>query len=360
MTGDPQLHANQTHRDANEVRTFLANVQKRFGAKPFIPHRIFAGAHAQTLAAYAWPRRQRLNTTLVNDEERLFTVDDGVQVLAQCRWQEHRNERGTVVIWHGMEGSTDSVYMWSTAAKAFRAGFNVVRVNYRSCGNTEHLTPTIYHGGMSGDLRIVIDELIRDGFRRIYPIGFSLGGNMVLKLAGEYGQNPPAEIISTCVISPSVDLGASSRLICQRSNWLYHRNFVSSLKARIRKKHLLYPELYDIKKLAQIKTLQDFDELFTSRANGFENAADYYYKASSVRVVDQIRIPTLIIHAEDDPFIPFEPMRQSSFTQNPYLLFIKTEQGGHVAFIAAATDIEDRFWAENRVIEFCQMSESYF
>ena len=358
MTDDPQSH--QTSRDANKVRAFFANVQKRFGTRPFRPHYIFAGAHAQTLAAYAWPRRRRLRTTVGNDEERLFTVDDNVQVLAQCRWQEKRHEHATVVIWHGMEGSTDSVYMWSTANKAFRAGFNVIRVNYRSCGHTEHLTPTLYHGGMSADLRVIIEELIRDGLKRIYPIGFSLGGNMVLKLAGEYGRNPPAEVISTCVVSPSVDLGASTRLICQGSNWLYHRNFVHSMKARIRKKNRLYPELYDLAKLDQVKTILDFDELFTSRANGFESADDYYYKASSVRVVDQIRVPTLIIHAADDPFIPFEPLHQSSFTQNPFLLTIKTERGGHVAFVGEGSDSEDRFWAENRAIEFCQLSENYF
>ena len=358
MTGDPQSH--QTSRDASKVRAFFANVQKRFGTRPFTPHHLFAGAHAQTLSAYAWPRRRRLTATVVNDEQRLFTVDDGVQVLAQCRWQDDRNEHATVVIWHGMEGSTDSVYMWSTADKAFRAGFNVIRVNYRSCGNTEHLTPTIYHGGMSADLRVVIDELIRDGLKRIYPLGFSLGGTMVLKLAGEYGENAPPEVIATCVISPSVDLGASSRLICRRSNWIYHRSFVRSMKARIRKKGLLYPELYDITKLDQVKTILDLDELFTSRANGFVDAEDYYSKASSLRVVDQIRVPTLIIHAADDPFIPFEPLHQSSFTQNPFLLTIKTERGGHVAFVGEVSDREDRFWAENRVIEFCQLSEDYF
>jgi len=360
MTGDPQSRPNQTSRDANKVRAFFANVQRKFGAKPFKPHRIFAGAHAQTLAAYAWPRRGRLSTTVVDDEKRLFDVDHGVQVLAQCRWQEDRNEHGSVVIWHGMEGSTDSVYMWSTADKAFRSGFNVIRVNYRSCGNTEHLTPTIYHGGMSTDLAVVIDELIREGLKRIYPIGFSLGGNMVLKLAGEYGENAPAEVIATCVVSPSVDLGASSRLICKGSNWLYHRNFVRSMKARIRKKNLQYPELYDVTKLDQVKTILDFDELFTARAHGFADAEDYYSKASSVRVVDQIRIPTLIIHAEDDPFIPFQPLRAISFTQNPFLLMVKTERGGHVAFVGEVSDAEDRFWAENRVVEFCQLSENYF
>ena len=352
--------ANQNSRDANEVRHFFAGVQKKFGARPFRPHRRFAGAHAQTLAAYAWPRRRRLSPTVVNDERRLFDIDHGVQVLAQCRWQEDRNEHASVVIWHGMEGSTDSVYMWSTADKAFKAGFNVIRVNYRSCGNTEHLTRTIYHGGMSADLRVVIDELIRDGLKRIYPIGFSLGGNMVLKLAGEYAGNAPPEVIATCVISPSVDLGASSRLICRRSNWIYHRSFVRSMKARIRKKSLLYPELYDVTKLDQVRTILDLDEVFTSRANGFADAEDYYSKASSVRVVDQIRIPTLIIHAEDDPFIPFEPLRERGFTQNPFLLMVETERGGHVAFVGEVRDTEDRFWAENRAIEFCQLSENYF
>jgi predicted alpha/beta-fold hydrolase len=250
--------------------------------------------------------------------------------------------------------------MWSTAHKAFKAGFNVIRVNFRSCGNTEHLTPTLYHGGMSADLRVVIGELISEGLTRIYPLGFSLGGNMVLKLAGEYGDNSPPEVISTCVVSPSVDLGASSRIICKRSNWLYHRNFVRSMKARIRKKNLLYPELYDLKKLGHVRTILDFDELFTSRANGFANAAEYYEKASSIRVVEKIRTPTLIIHAQDDPFIPFDPLRESSFTDNPFLLILKTERGGHVAFVSDASDSEDRFWAENRAVEFFQLSEAYF
>ena len=361
MAGDPQLRANQNPRDPNKVRAFLADVERQFTARPFKHHRIFGGAHMQTLAAYAWPRRRRLMVTVAYDEERLFTVDDGVQVRAQCRWQEQHREHPTVLIWHGMEGSTDSVYMWSTAAKAFNAGFNVIRVNYRNCGNTEHLTPTLYHGGMSNDLRIIIDELIsRDRLKRLYLIGFSLGGNMVLKLAGEYGEKPPAEVISTCVVSPSVDLGASSRLICRRSNSIYHRNFVRSMKARVRKKHRLYPELYDIRKLDEIKTLLDFDELFTSRANGFANADEYYHKESCVRVVDKIRTPTLIIHSEDDPFIPFEPLRSDGFTQNPYLLVIKTERGGHVAFVSDEIETEDRFWAENRAIEFCQISENYF
>ena len=354
MPLDPQAAS----QEVKNIRIFFAEVIATFSRKSFRSHPVFSGAHAQTLGAYAWPRRRRLSSTVVNDEERLFQVDDGVQVLAQCRWQQNREGHSTVIIWHGMEGSTSSVYMWSTAEKAFRAGFNVIRVNYRNCGGSEHLTPTLYHGGMSADLRNVIDELIsKDGLKRLFPIGFSLGGNMVLKLLGEYGENPPPEVVAASVVSPSVDLGASTNLILKGSNWLYHKNFVRSLKNRIRAKHRLFPQLYDLKKLEEIKTIKDFDECFTSVANGFANADDYYFKSSCVRVADQIRVPTLIIHAEDDPFIPFEPLRQKAFTDNPYLLLIRTATGGHVAFISARDKTEDRFWAENRVVEFCKLSD---
>ena len=249
--------------------------------------------------------------------------------------------------------------MLATAQKAFRVGFNVVRMNLRNCGGTEHLTPTLYHGGLSEDLRAVVKELIeRDGLSRLFLIGFSLGGNMVLKLAGEYGEHPPKEIIAVCAISPSVDLDASGNSIGQRSNWIYHRDFVRRLKNRIRLKGKLYPEVYDISELHLIRTLREFDERFTSVAHGFANAADYYDKASALRVMDKIRVPTLIIHAQDDPFIPFAPLRDPAVGANPYILLLGPERGGHVAFVAAAANDEDRFWAENRVLEFCQVANA--
>ena len=258
-----------------------------------------------------------------------------------------------------MEGSTSSVYMIATADKAFRQGFNVVRVNYRNCGGTEHLTPTLYHGGMSNDLRAVISELItRDGLKRIYPIGFSLGGNLVLKLLGEYGDERPTEVRATCVVSPSVNLRASTDLIMAKQNWLYHQRFVRSLKQRAIVKHKLFPDLYDLATVEKVTTIRDFDENFTALSNGFKDADDYYSQSSSMRVVSHIRVPTLLIHALDDPFIPFSPMRESAFTDNPNLLIVATEQGGHVAFIAASANGDiDRFWAENRAVEFCTIAE---
>jgi predicted alpha/beta-fold hydrolase len=341
---------------ANEARAFLQRVGHICSGKPFKSHRLFRDGHSQTLAAYAWPRGFRFHSEV--DEERFFDVAQDVKVLAHCRWQTNRDQHPTLVVWHGIEGSSASVYMLAVAEKGFRAGFNVIRVNFRNCGGTEHLTPTLYHGGLSDDLRAVVTELIeKDGIDRMFLVGFSLGGNLVLKLAGEFGEDPPKEILGVCAVSPSIDLTASAELILRRSNWIYQQDFVRRLKKRMRTKQKLYPQLYDISGLRQVRTLREFDERFTAPANGFAGAQDYYYRASSLRVAAQIRIPSLIIHAEDDPFIPITPMRDPAVADNPYILLVAPKQGGHVAFISADKDgDEDRFWAENRVIEFCKLA----
>ncbi len=344
--------------DETSVALLLERVARDFKSKPFVPYRIFKQGDAQTLVAYVWPGRIRPRES-ATDKVRLFQVEPGSQVLARCRWQSDRAKHPTLIIWHGMEGSTASAYMLTTADKAFRAGFNVVRVNFRNCGGTEHLSPTLYHGGLTGDLRVVVDELIvRDGLSRIFIAGFSLGGNMVLKLAGEYGDHPPVEVKAVCAVSPSINLRASSDLLMQRRNWIYQRDFLRRLRNRIRAKQKLFPDLYDATGLGRIRSIQEFDNRFIAPMFGFENADDYYAKASSLPVIGRIRIPTLMIHSQDDPFIPFRPLRDPSIAANPYVLMIATEHGGHVAFMSANPRDEDRFWAENRVVEFCETIDS--
>jgi hypothetical protein len=346
---------NNNHGE-KEARDLLAQAAQLFASKSFHPHRLFRNGHAQTIAAYAWPRRFRFASE--RDQERLFEVAPGVKVLAHCRWQSNPNDYPTIVVWHGIEGSTSSNYMLAMAEKGFRAGFNIIRVNFRNCGGTEHLTSTIYHGGLSADLNAVVTELIeKDGLTRLLPVGFSLGGNLVLKLAGEYADDPPPEILAICAVSPSIDLSSSADMILKRSNWIYHQDFVRRLKKRIRTNHKLYPELYDLSGLDEVRTLKEFDDRFTARAHNFKGADDYYYRSSSIRVIAQIRIPTLIIHAEDDPFIPFAPLHDPAVANNPYVLLLGPSQGGHVAFVAAKQNgDEDRFWAENRAIEFCKLA----
>ena len=183
---------------------------------------------------------------------------------------------------------------------------------------------------------------------------------MVLKLAGECGDELPSEVVAICAVSPSVDLAASSEQIHRRRNWIYHRTFLQSLKKRIQLKKKLYPQVYDLTRLREVRTVREFDEEFVARASGFTDADDYYDRASSIRVANGIRVPTLIIHAEDDPFIPFEPLRDGVFSHNPYILLIATPKGGHVAFISRGESGADRFWAENRAVEFFQLATRHF
>jgi hypothetical protein len=310
--------------------------------------------NAQTIGAYLWPARFRLRDE-TGDETRLFDVAADSKVLARCRWQPVRADHPTLAIWHGIEGSVTSSYMLSTAEKAFAAGFNVLRVNIRNCGATEHLTPTLYHAGMTGDLRAVLDELI-DGDRlpQIVIAGFSLGGNKVLKLAGEYGDDPPPELKGVCAVSPSINLRAGCDLLMRPRNWIYHQDFLYHLKRRLKLKQKLFPDLYDTTGLESIRTIEQYDTRYIAPAFGFADVDDYYTRASALPVIGRIRIPTLIIHGADDPFIPIEPLRDPSVRTNPYILMIETERGGHVAFLAdEPRGDEDRFWAENRLVDFC-------
>lgn len=336
------------------ISTLLEQIARALETRPFVPHRIFKQGDAQTIGAYLWPRRFRLRDR-TQDEERLFQVDHDSQVLARCRWQAKPKESPTLVLWHGMEGSVASSYMLTTTDKAFRAGFNVVRVNFRNCGGTEHLSPTLYHGGLTGDLRAVIAELIeQDHLSQLFIAGFSLGGNMVLKVAGEYGDNPPPELRAVCAVSPSIDLRASTTLIARRRNWIYQRDFLRRLKNRIKVKEKLFPDRYDSTGLADVRSVEQFDNRYVAPHFGFADANDYYAKASSLPFISRIRIPTLIIHAEDDPFIPFEPMRDPAIAANPYVLLLATERGGHVAFVSANAG-EDRFWAESCLVKFFKL-----
>ncbi len=340
----------------NEARARLTEIARLLSTKPFRPHPLFKGGHAQTLAAYAWPLRSVLRVHAA-DEARLFEAEPGVRLLAHCRWQPDRASRPTLILIHGLEGSSESAYMLRTAHLAYQAGFNVLRLNLRNCGATEHLTPTLYHSGMTGDLLTVINELIeRDRLSLIFLAGFSMSGNMVLKLAGERGERAPRELVGVCAVSPSINISACAERIERRSNWIYLQGFMRSLRRRLRIKKKLYPELYDTTGLHRMRTVRDFDERYTVVHGGFESAADYYASASALPLIPRIRRPTLIIHAQDDPIVPYDSFDHPSITNNPYIVFIAPPHGGHVAFVAARDgNPENRFWAENRIVEFCQL-----
>lgn len=302
-----------------------------------------------TIAAAFWRRRF---PGLPAPVWRTFEVEAGSRVRAACHWQQHPSEHSTLVLLHGLEGSCDSGYILGTAEQAFAAGFNVVRLNQRNCGGTDDLTPTLYHSGLSGDIRTVLLELIsKDGLSEVFAAGFSMGGNLVLKMAGEFGDAAPPEIRAFVAVAPALDLAACADALGAPSNFLYQHHFVTRLKRHIRLKARLFPERYPIDGLRGIRSVRDFDDVITARFCGFEGADDYYARSSALRVVANIRRPTLILTAKDDPFIPFASFGHPAIRNNPNINIIATEHGGHCAFISS--DRENRFWAEGQIVNYC-------
>jgi predicted alpha/beta-fold hydrolase len=336
----------------------LAEVARAFARKPFAPHPLFAGAHAQTIVSSVhYPRRKAFRPDRALYESRLVEVEPGTSVLIHCRWQEERRAAPTLLLLHGLEGSSDSLYVLGTARKGFDAGFNVAAMNMRNCGGTEHLAATLYHSGMTGDIRrVLLEELAgREGLTQIFLAGFSMSGNMVLRLAGEYGADFPPALAGVAAVSPSIDLDSCAGALERRANALYRWSFVGNLRERVRRKSRLRPGVYDTQRLRRVRTIRDFDEHYTARHGGYRDAADYYARTSSRAVIPDIRVPTLIVHALDDPLIPAEPFRDPGIADNPDVLLVLTRRGGHVGFLAGRTLPEDRHWAENRVVEFCSM-----
>jgi predicted alpha/beta-fold hydrolase len=321
---------------------------------PFMPHSTIKNGHAQTIFGSFISRSTPLLKALA--KPRFFDVAPQTQVLGDCSWQEKRNECPTLILLHGMEGSIDSGYMRGTAEQALGAGFNVLRLNHRNCGGTENLTPTLYHAGLTEDVRRIIAELIHeDGLKQIFVTGYSLGGNVALKLAGEYGKEIPEEVKGFIAVSPSMDLSSCANAIEMRSNFLYHARFIISLRNRLKLKAQLFPEQYDIKKLRGIWTIRKFDDTYTSRHAGFRDVHDYYERASAIQVIGKISVPTLILHSKDDPFIPFAPFESRELKDNPHIVLMATEYGGHVGFISDNKDPANRFWYEKKIVEFAQL-----
>jgi len=284
---------------------------------------------------------------------RYFDVDATERVLAHCHWQQRPWERPTLLALHGLNGSSDAHYMKGLAAKAFARGMNVVRLNQRNCGDTEHLSAGLFHSGLTADAAHVVDELARvDGLEAIAVAGYSLGGNLALKLAGEYGAYAPRELVAVAAVSPIIEIEQCVRALERPSNAIYQWNFVKDLKRRVKRKARFWPGLYDMKKLASIRTVREFDAAYTAPYFGFDSAEDYYYRASSMRVVDRIRVPTLVIAAKDDPFVPAEMFEAPALRRNPCITTVVTQHGGHCGFISGPGSEGDGYWAESSIVRF--------
>lgn len=338
---------------------------KEFAAEPFVPRRFLGNRHLQTVAGNFLPRANQLPEPAreLVEVSPAASAQIASQVLCLCHWQppQVRAQRLTAILVHGLEGSAESQYVIGNANKLWRAGANVIRMNMRNCGGSAYemarLTPTLYHSGLSGDVNAVMRFFTsRERLESLALIGYSMGGNLVLKLAGELGDNAPPELRSVVGVSPVIDLDASVAALHLPANRLYERRFVRALLRRYRHKVQCFPQAYDPQRAMGVTSVRNFDDRITALYSGFASAEDYYYRAAAARVIDRIAVPTLVVHALDDPFIVMTPETTGAIQTNPHITFVQTEHGGHCAFLSSPDTASgnDGYWAESTLLQFVQ------
>ena len=305
------------------------------------------GGHAQTIfpvlfRKVAEPafRRVRLNTP----------DDDGIDLdILSCG---QTPARGAAILSHGLEGNSRRKYMRGMCLALAGQGWDCVARNFRSCGGEMNATPGMYHSGETNDLHLAVEFCLRAGYTRLLLVGFSMGGNQILKYLGENPARVPPEVAGAAVFSVPCDLTGSSRELARPQNSLYMRYFLRTLREKVRVKHEVYPEVYPLDGLEAIRSFQEFDDRYTAPVNGFASAADYWRKSSSLPFLSHIGIPVLLVNAKDDPFLspscyPVDLARDSRF------LFLETpDHGGHVGFVSPCG--EPAYWSEQRAVQFFQ------
>ncbi|MBS1814214.1 MAG: alpha/beta fold hydrolase [Acidobacteria bacterium] len=327
--------------------------------KDFKPRRWLSNGHLQTIVGNFLRRVDKLPAATTEfvpvplppemHEDHGHMAAFQSHIVCHCHWQkEDTHLCPTVVLVHGLEGSSNSQYVIGNANKLFAAGCNVVRMNMRNCGWTDALSGTLYHSGMSCDVIALMEWLIARGMTWIALAGYSMGGNLVLKAVGELGTSAPPQLKSVVAVSPPMDLGQSADALGEKKNWIYQRRFMKALRIRYRRKRNLFPAIFPHVNMDGLKSVREYDEHVMAPQSGFTGADDYYARSGAYRVMDRIAVPTLILHAWDDPFIRLTPPTREKLLNNPHIFLLEPQHGGHCAFLADPDPAQDYdgYWAE--------------
>lgn len=304
-------------------------------------HPLFRNPHLQTIAGHYWKRPDydaRFPIT-----SRLYRTEADVQVLVESQ-RPAGEVRGELVMVHGLEGSGRAVYIRSLSSAALRAGFAVHRYNMRTCGGTGHLCQTLYHGGLTSDLLAVVRELKSEGRGPVFLAGFSLGGNVAVKLAGELGASGPELLGGVCGVSAPLDLAASSRCVSKPENRMYQRRFVRKMRER-----LWATGQYTARDFEGLDSVLAIDDRITAPSFGFGDAENYYRTQSAVRYLEALRVPVLLIYSKDDTLVPCETFDAPAVRANPWVERLPTEHGGHLGFLGRRPH---RFWLDTAIMEW--------
>lgn len=309
------------------------------------PSLIFRNGHVHTIYPALFRKPQPVNW----QRQRLELADGD---FLDLDWLRSASEK-LVVLGHGLEGSSNSTYILAAAHLFAANGFSVLAWNHRSCSGEMNRLPQFYHHGVTEDVVAVLAETTE--FSEVHYVGYSLGGNVLLKYLGEAQCVKPANFKSGIAISAPIDLPSCVRKIHRRRNRLYHNRFLKTLKNKVLEKSRIMPEKLSAKYLPHLKTLTDFDNYYTAPLHGFADAADYHARASSRPFLPHVTLPTLLLQAQDDPMLGEGcfPIREAEENKNLHLLL--TKYGGHVAFMQPGSRWH---WMEKVALDFTQKHSS--
>jgi len=278
------------------------------------------------------------------ERERIHTPDGD---FLDLDWYKSEKSR-LVIISHGLEGNSSRPYILGMAQNFYKSGFDVLTWNYRGCGEELNLKAIFYHSGATYDLKSVVEHAQKD-YQELFLVGFSLGGNLTLKFLGEVKSNFP-KIKKAVAISVPLDLGGSCTKISTGENLIYSKRFLRTLKEKVGRKAPLFPNELPLEKLNQVKTLRDFDNVITGPLHGFADAEEYYQVNSSLQFLNQIEVPSLVLNAQNDPFLSATCFPQQLAQKLELVHFEFPKQGGHVGFLSS--DPEKTYYSEARAVEF--------
>jgi predicted alpha/beta-fold hydrolase len=308
----------------------------------YVPPSLLFNGHLETIYPSLF---RRIDVSY--QRERIPTPD---QDFLDIDWL-NQNSSKLIIISHGLEGNTTRPYVTGMAKSFFEKGYDVLAWNFRGCGSEINKQLRFYHSGATDDFDTLIRYVVtKRKYSEINLVGFSLGGNLTLKYLGEPFEST-SSIKKAVVFSVPMDLYASCIQISKPSNWIYSHRFLKSLKNKILAKSKYYPEL-DTKRLSRINTLLEFDDVYTAPLHGFENAIDYYTQCSSIHFLKDIKIPTLIVSAVNDPFLNTECFPTAEKYNNPLIAFESTSRGGHCGFSLFGQN--GVYWSELRALSFIQ------
>ncbi len=289
----------------------------------YLPALPLRNGHINTIFSAA----KRVASKLPYERERLTTPDDDFLDLDWLRF----NHKRVAVLLHGLEASSQSTYVLGMARTLSENGWDIAAMNYRSCSGEMNRQARVYHSGATDDVGLVMDRVCLT-YEEVVIVSFSLGANLALKYAGEQGSNLSLKIKAVAAISVPLDLeGSSKRISYDRKSVFYQEMFLRSLRQKVRLKQQDFPSIFTAEKLAKVKRLYDFDEIFTGPLHGFAGASDYYQKCTALRVLDDIQVPSLLIIAQDDPFLANKNWA-GQLGKNSSLQLLEPAYGGHVGF----------------------------